>query len=138
MKVHHVGFLVKNLEKSERQSMDLGYKIEFVKRFDPIRNVNIEFLLNDNYRIELIEPVNKTSELFSSIKKYKNQPYHICYITDDINKTIDELLDKHFIVIKTPETAPCIENKKVAFLSGVGIELIELLEEREEYQDGFE
>lgn len=130
MKIHHIGYLVKNLKESERRFLELGgEKIESTKKFDPIRNVNIEFLLNDGYRIELIEPVDKTSELFPLLKKYKNQAYHICYITNNINKSIEELERKHFIVIKAPEIAPCIENKKVAFLSGSGIELIELLEE---------
>ena len=131
MEIHHIGFLVKDLKKSEKQFMDLGYKIEGKgKAFDHIRNVNIEFLINGTYRVELIEPVDSTSELYPLIKKYKNQPYHVCYLTDDMEKTIAELLEKHFIVINPPQAAPCIGTgkQKVTFLSGRGIEMIELLE----------
>lgn len=90
MKIHHIGYLVKNLKESEKQFLELGGKIESTKKFDPIRNANIEFLLNDGCRIELIEPVDETSELYPLLKKYRNQAYHICYITNNINKSINQ------------------------------------------------
>lgn len=79
-------------------------------------------------RIELIEP-NKGSSMYSLLRRYKNCPYHVCYSVRRMEDAVKKLESEHFIIIKEPEIAPCIENKRVCFLSGGGIEMIELLEE---------
>ncbi len=128
MKVHHIGYLVKNIEKSRAKFLQLGYEVERPVKFDAIRDVNIEFLLNDGYRVELIQPLSENSPMYPLLKRYKNSPYHICYEVDDLNKSVEELSGNGYTVIQEPKVAPCIDDKKVVFLTNISMGIIELVE----------
>ena len=84
MKIHHVGYLAKSIDKTEKKFFELGYEVEQPTKYDEIRDIKIEFLRNGDYRVELIEPASKNSPLYPLLKNYKNSPYHICYVTDDL------------------------------------------------------
>ena len=128
MKVHHIGYLVKNISKTEKKFLELGYEVESPTKFDEIRNIDIEFLVNGDYRVELIEPKGEESPMYPLLKRYKNTPYHLCYEVENIDEAIAELQDKHYTVIQEPNIAPCIEGKKVAFLNNISMGIIELVE----------
>ena len=128
MKVHHIGYLVKNISKTEKKFLELGYEVESPTKFDEIRNIDIEFLVNGDYRVELIEPKGEESPMYPLLKRYKNTPYHLCYEVENIDEAIADLQDKHYTVIKEPNIAPCIEGKKVAFLNNISMGIIELVE----------
>lgn len=128
MKVHHIGYLVKNISKTEKKFLELGYEVESPTKLDEIRNIDIEFLVNGDYRVELIEPKGEESPMYPLLKRYKNTPYHLCYEVENIDEAIAELQDKHYTVIQEPNIAPCIEGKKVAFLNNISMGIIELVE----------
>lgn len=131
MKIHHIGYLVKDIEKSEEQFLALGYKVEKAASFDKYRKVDIEFLNKDGYRIELVEPIGNDSPIYPLLKKFRNSPYHICYMTDDLDKSVKDLIENHYVVMQEPQLAPCIGkgDKQVAFLMSSNIGIVELLEE---------
>jgi methylmalonyl-CoA/ethylmalonyl-CoA epimerase len=130
MIIHHVGFLTKNLKKSESEFLGLGFEIEKEAKFDHIRKVNISFLINNGYRVELIEPVGKDSPLYPLLKHYKNTPYHFCYESENFDKDIKKLSENGYAVINEPKVAPCINDgsKQVCFLISTNTGIIELLE----------
>ena len=127
-KIHHVGYLTKKLEKSREQFLNLGFSVEKPSKYDEIREINIEFLVRDGYRVELIEPTGKESRMYPLLKSYRNTPYHICYEVEDINKAIEELEEMNYQVIDPPQTAPCIDGAPVAFLMHRSMGIIELVE----------
>ncbi len=131
MKIHHVGYLTKNLSDSEQAFMKLGYKTESPANYDPLRKIMISFLVNESYRIELIEPCGSESPMYSLLKKYKNTPYHICYETEALEPTISMLENQGYVLIQKPSEAPCIKNQRVAFLIGESMGIIELLERKD-------
>lgn len=128
MKIHHVGYLVKNMEKAKAQFLALGYSVQSEPVFDPFRGVDIMFLEMDGYTVELVSPKTENSVVAKLIKTYKNAPYHICYETDDIQREVQKLLTKGFLQIDTPTEAPAIGGRKVCFMLGAGMGMIELLE----------
>ncbi|RKM54293.1 MULTISPECIES: VOC family protein [unclassified Butyrivibrio] len=128
MKIHHVGYLAKSIAKSEKKFLELGYEIERPVKFDEIRNINIEFLVNGDYRVELIEPMGEDSPMYPLLARYKNTPYHFCYEVEDIDKAVEELSAQRYTVIHEPNIAPCIDGKKVAFLYNNSMGIIELVE----------
>ena len=128
MRIHHVGYLTKSISKAEAAFAALGYGIERPVKYDPIRQINISFMVNDGYRVELIEPDSKESPMYPLLKKYKNTPYHFCYITEDLDKEIENLKEIGYMVIQEPETAPCIDDKRVCFLVHRDMGIIELVE----------
>lgn len=135
MRIHHVGYLVKNIEKTEKKLKELGFEVEVDKKEDYIRKVYIEFMKNEEYRVELVQPNGQESEYFPLLKKYKNQPYHICFVAGNLQEKIRELEEKHYIVVKGPQQASCLNDKMVAFLSAGGIEMIELLEDSRQMEE---
>ena len=64
------------------------------------------------------------------LKKLRNTPYHICYECKNVDEKIFELEEAGWIIISPPMPAPGIDNRRVAFLFGANIGIIELLEER--------
>ena len=130
MKIHHIGYLVKKIEKSIEAFEALGYKLTVESTWDRGRNAYICFLENDGYCVELICP-SKDSSLYPLLKRYDNSPYHICYVCDDLEKTIEDLNGKKYMLFKAPEAAPVIgETARVAFLMSSGAGMIELVEEK--------
>ena len=125
--VHHIGYLVKKIEKAKQTFLALGYLIEQDTVYDDIRKVNICFLTRDGYRVELVSPATEDSVVSGLIKRYKNSPYHICYETDDFEADIARLTDDGFIAIDTPTPAPALGGRDVVFLSNAAIGMLELL-----------
>ena len=128
MKIHHIGYLTKNLSKTQQQMQELGFAVEQESSYDAGRAVNIAFLVSGNYRIELIEPASKESPLYPLLKRYKNTPYHICYEVSNLSDAVAEYEQKGYSVIQQPQEAPCIGQHKVAFLMHINVGMIELLE----------
>ena len=128
MKIHHIGYLTKNLSKTQQQMQELGFAVEQESSYDAGRAVNIAFLVSGNYRIELIEPASKESPLYPLLKRYKNTPYHICYEVSNLSDAVAEFEQKGYSVIQQPQEAPCIGQHKVAFLMHINVGMIELLE----------
>ena len=128
MKIHHVGYLAKSIEKTEKKFFELGYEVESPTAYDEIGKINIEFLVNGDYRVELIQPMNEESPMYPLLKRFKNSPYHFCYEVEDLDASVAELSGKGYTVIQEPEIAPCIEGKKVCFLNNISMGIIELVE----------
>ncbi|MDB2142050.1 VOC family protein [Enterocloster clostridioformis] len=91
MKIHHVGYLTKNLNKSKFLFEKLGFIVEKEKAYDALRKIHIVFMLNGDYRIELIEPDGEESSVWGLLKRYKNTPYHFCYEVDDMNAAVKKM-----------------------------------------------
>ena len=51
MEIHHIGYLVTDIKKSEKQFISCGYETEQETMYDPLRDADIEFLLNGDYRV---------------------------------------------------------------------------------------
>ena len=126
--VHHIGYLVKKIEKARQAFLALGYHIEQEPVIDDLRKVKICFLVKDGYRIELISPVSADSVVSGLMKKYKNSPYHICYETANLEASIAALTADGFIAIDTPTPAPALGGRRVVFLTSASAGMIELLE----------
>ena len=129
MQVHHIGYLVKRLNRSEEAFLKLGYEVEREVCYDHVRDVNISFLTNGEYRVELIEPASKTSPLYPLLKNYKNSPYHICYTVEDLEASKKKLENDGFMVIQDTQVAPALDGRNVVFMVSADIGIIELVEE---------
>ncbi len=129
MKIHHIGYLVKNIEKSEKEFTKLGYIVEREAVYDSIRDCNISFLKNGEYRVELVNPASNCSPIFSLLEKYKDSPYHICYEVDGLEKIVEQFLEGGYFILKDVEKAPALDNRNVVFLYKKNLGMIEVLEQ---------
>ena len=136
MKVDHIGYLVTNIEKSIEIFRQIGYEKESEIYIDnqcdgesTARNVYICFLQNETERIELVSPIDEKSDVYSTLKRQGEGPYHICYQVKDLEDSISELKASGWMLMKRPAKAIAFDNRNVAFLFRKGVGTIELVEE---------
>jgi len=128
MKIHHIGYAIKNLKDSIKEFEKLGYARAKNKVIDKKRKVIIQFMKNEECIIELIAPLNDESPVSNILKKQGNSPYHICYEIDMIESKIKELKNGGFTMITELSEASALDNKRVVFLYKKNIGLIELIQ----------
>lgn len=73
LKIHHIGYLVKKLEKAKKTFESLGYLAEQDTVRDEIRKVDICFLIKDGYRVELVSPFSEESVVSGLLKKIQKR-----------------------------------------------------------------
>ena len=129
MKVHHIGYFVKNIEKGKKTFLALGYEIEQDTVRDEYRGIDIAFLEKDGYRVELVSPFTEESVVYDLRKKMGNSPYHICYEVENLESAIEDLQEQRFVVTQEPHEAVAIDGKRVCFLVHGQMGIIELVEQ---------
>lgn len=127
LKIHHIGYAVKDIAKAYEKFKELGYLKESDIIKDDSRKVYIQFLIKDDYRIEIISPSEKGAPI-EKILKRGNTPYHICYEVFNLEEEIEKLQNSGYTLTQKPEKAPAIGNRKVAFMFSMDMGLIELVE----------
>lgn len=134
MQIHHIGYLVDDIQAAMKKLYRLGFTAIGEIKHDELRKIKVIFLDNGGYMIELIQPIDETSPIYGLRKKHLNSPYHICYMTETLEETINDLCSKDgFMIIRKPEEATAIKGSpKVAFLMNAEIGMIELVEVRGE------
>lgn len=128
MRIHHIGYLVKKIEKAKKNFQDLGYTIKQDTILDEYRQVDICFLEKDGYVVELVSPISKDSVVANLYKKYGNSPYHICYETNDFDASVAQLEEQHYMICSEKHEAVAINGKNVCFMVNPYIGMIELVE----------
>lgn len=129
MRIDHIGYAVKNIEKARAAFEELGFVFEEIVD-DTDRNILIQFGSNDGYVIELVCPKGDgESPADSILKKVGPTPYHICYRSDDLEKDIAALEKQKFKNIIPPASAIAFGGKRVAFLMNRSIGMIEIVED---------
>lgn len=130
MQVHHVGYLVKNMMRAEKDFTLLGYVRETEVIYDPIRQVDISFWTNGGLRVELVSPKTKESPVYDLLKVCKNMPYHVCYVSEDLAADAATLRENGYFPVGEPAPAPAIGGQTVWFWMSGQTGMIELLEKR--------
>ena len=131
MKIDHIGYAVKRIDRAITSFENLGFVFEPVID-DVDRNVKLAFADKDGYRIELVSPLDRKQE--SPVDQYVRNsigtPYHICYEVENIERSIEELQTQRFVVTQEPHEAVAIDGKRVCFLIHGQMGIIELVETR--------
>jgi methylmalonyl-CoA/ethylmalonyl-CoA epimerase len=145
MKLHHLGYAVRDIEQSKLVFEALGYSASGEVFHDVSRNCNILFMSTATDRqtdrqtdlkdyvnlIELIATLNADlpSPVAGMLKKSPSVLYHPCFITEDIATEIVNLTGKGYRLLRDTAPAPAIgATAKVAFLYDAGIGVIEIVE----------
>lgn len=140
MKVNHIGYLVKDINKSVQIFQSLGY-VKASEIFTDnyvsggggykARNVYICFMKNEGTCIELVSPIDESSDVFSTLKRQGEGPYHICYEVDSLSDSVNELTKQGWLILRRPACAMAFDYAEVVFLFRQNIGIIELVEIKE-------
>ena len=129
MKIDHIGYAVKRIDRAITAFQKLGYEFEPVID-DTDRNVKLAFGTKDGYRVELVAPLDKKAG--SPVDQYLSNavgtPYHICYESENFDEEIDELVKQGYKVVIEPRPAVAFGNRRVVFMMNIGFGLIEIVE----------
>ena len=91
MKLHHIGIVVENIQKSLGE---LTKYLDFESITTPSlvgsQKVNICFLKTNNVFLELIEPAEENSPVADFIKKGGGF-HHLCFEVDDIHLELEKM-----------------------------------------------
>lgn len=128
MTIHHIGYLVKKLERARKAFEALGYAVEQETVRDESRGIDILFLSKDGYRIELVSPYSSDSVVSGIVPRLGNSPYHICYEVTDLEGEMNRLRDERYVVSSELSVAPACGGKRVSFMIHPFLGMIELLE----------
>ena len=129
MKIDHIGYAVKRIDRAITAFQKLGYEFEPVID-DTDRNVKLAFGSKDSYRIELVAPLDK--KLGSPVDQYLSNavgtPYHICYESESLDAEIEELKAQGYKVVIEPRPAVAFGGRRVVFMMNIGFGLMEIVE----------
>jgi len=128
MKIDHIGYAVRNIDKARAAMEALGYVFDATIP-DPARNIYIAFGELDGYRVELVAPMSAGSPVDLQLEKIGPMPYHICYKSADLESDIRKLQESRFKVTVPPAPAVAFGNKRVVFMYSLPVGLIEIVEE---------
>ena len=125
---HHIGYVTDSIINTSALYLQAGYRATPVIE-DTIQRVKICFLTKDGLpRIELIEPIDEQSSVNKILKKSGVAPYHVCYEVDDVNESVDELVnDLGYIPLFRPVEAIALDNRLICYLYKKEIGFIELV-----------
>lgn len=90
LRINHIGYAVKKLDRAISQMEEIGYIFGKVTK-DQDRKVWIAFGSKDGYQIELIAPSSKGSPIDKILRDCGPMPYHICYESDCFDADIEHL-----------------------------------------------
>ncbi len=115
---HHFGIGVNKIYEFNR-------KLDKIKIFDPLQNVNVAFFNLNNFCIEVVEPVDNKSPVYNSLKNNINYT-HLCYETFNYDETILSLKSMKFIQISKPVIAKAF-NKEIVWFKHLNLGLLEII-----------
>ncbi|GAA0085615.1 VOC family protein [Clostridium sp. CTA-7] len=129
MKIHHIGIVVDDIEKSTTIYETLGYEKTSNIVEDLIQNNKLLFLKqsNSDVVIELIQPMSEKSTVYN---KGNAGIHHFCYQVENLEEFISDFKEKRIGKIFTNKIkAPAFANREVIFAYLKNGTIIEVIQE---------
>ncbi|HUM64385.1 MAG TPA: VOC family protein [Chitinophagaceae bacterium] len=113
MKLHHIGYVVKDIEQYEK---NLLFEKKVRELFDPVQNSKMALYsnFNDSF-IELIQPLNEESFTYNFLQKSGGGYHHLCYEMNSAGELMELASAQKLIRIKGPLPAILFDNREVWF-----------------------
>lgn len=128
MNIDHIGYAVKDIDKAKSIFETIGYSFEETIT-DCDRKIYIAFGKMNGYRIELVAPISSGSPVDNYLTNIGATPYHICYVSENIEEDIKTLEKIRFKVMIPLTPAKAFNNKRVVFLYSLTIGMVEIVEQ---------
>lgn len=122
MKIHHIGFVVKDIEKY-RKNLVVD---EVIKRvYDPIQKANLELINSEGSYIELIEPTEESAFTYKFMNKGGGY-HHLCYEVENKTDALAIIAQKKMIKVLDFVYAPLLD-AEVIFAYNRNKEVVEFV-----------
>lgn len=132
MELHHVGYLVRDMERAIVEFCALGYRKTSEIVYDAFRDIQICFLAPETVPcrgvlVELVKPVSGGSVVASLAKKLGASPYHLCYRVDDLDEAAAQLRARGYVPMAEAAPAPALRDSPAAFYFHRQVGIVELI-----------
>ena len=128
LKLHHIGFIVDNIEKYERSIL---YHEKTIQLYDSVQNAILAlYSTGGGTSIELIEPQNEQAFTYNFLKKKGNGFHHLCYELPNIEVMNVITTSKRMLKIAGPLPAILFGGRDVFFFYTKNKEIVEFLLEK--------
>jgi methylmalonyl-CoA/ethylmalonyl-CoA epimerase len=105
IKLNHIGFVVENIAEAAKLFHTLGLREVTGTEPDPIQKVAACFMGTGDEgeaHIELLEPAGENSPVSNFLKKRGGGLHHLCFEVDDINGTMNAIVQEGYKVVVPP------------------------------------
>lgn len=132
---HHLGFACKNMEQEKSRFLALGYQQEgemFEDHHQGVRGQFLSFEASNHHaatspRIELLEDLPGSNTLEPWLEK--SAPlYHMAYLSEDIDLSIDWARKQHGKLVSKPYPAVAFNLRPVCFVLFRGNFMLEFIQ----------
>ena len=125
MKLHHIGYVVKDIVQYEKS---LIFEKKVKELFDPVQNSKMA--LYENYSdsfIELIQPLNEESFTYNFLQKNGSSYHHLCYEVASREEMMGIVGSQKLIMVKGPIPAILFDNREVWFYYSRNKQVVEFV-----------
>jgi hypothetical protein len=136
LKFHHLGLAVKSADAAFRYLEDLGYRPGSTC-YDPLQKVYLAMRHHDHMPdVEVIWPGSEVSPIDRVLKRNDGMIYHLCYTSEDVERSVAALADAGLEVLPLGAAQPAVlfDGNEVSFYSITGVGIIEIIAERARVQ----
>jgi len=132
MRLHHIGYVVENIEEAAQGFEALGYKIVTEPVNDAIQCCRICFIERPQEPlVELVEPFEHNKSLRKMLTQRGNAPYHICYEVENVEALFDELSKKEgWMPLFRPVEAVAFDNRLITYFYNAQVGYVEFVNEK--------
>lgn len=125
MHLHHIGYIVRDINKYEK---NLLYEEKIGEVFDPVQNSKLSLYKNfSTCFIELIQPMYEQSYNYNFLEKHGEKYHHLCYSVCSKEEMLEISKRLQLIHIKGPMPALLFGNNEVYFYYMRNKNIIEFL-----------
>ena len=130
LKFHHLGMATDDLKLSMSLLKKAGYKVDKIRSN---KNYNVKNAIcssKNQPSIEIVSKVKGKSPIDSILKKNANSIYHICYMTKNLKKTLQQFKKAKIQVIKiTDSYLSPFEGVDASFFFIKGMGIVEIMDQ---------
>lgn len=128
LELHHVGFVVRNMDRAIEGYVREGATLEIAPVDDPIQRVTCALMrMEDGGAIELVAPIDPEDSPVSSRLRRGGGLDHLCYLVDDLQFEISVEVERGGTVVCDPVYAITFHRMIAFVLRRTGL-LVELME----------
>jgi hypothetical protein len=129
LEFHHFGLAVKSPEAAFRYLEALGYTAGSTC-YDPLQKVNLAMRHHERMPdVEVIWPGTEPSPIDRMLKRGDSMIYHLCYTSDDVERSVAALEETGLEVLPLGLAQPAVlfDGIEVSFYSITGVGIIEII-----------
>jgi methylmalonyl-CoA/ethylmalonyl-CoA epimerase len=130
VKLHHVGIVVGNIERSaHRCAGQFGLRPASAIIHDPIQRADVQFWTDGGtVSFEFIQPAGEDAPVRRALENGGGLA-HLCFEVGDIQDAVRDAESQGAIVVCAPVPAAAFDNRPIAFLFFRGMGLVEFVQE---------